>query len=356
MARPDYLDSLKPITIEPVESADEIKAAVLKLMAAPNIADKSWVTKQYDRYVQGNTILAQPEDSGMIRIDEATHLGIAISTDATARWSYLDPYNGVKLALLESCRNIATSGAKPLAITNCLNFGSPEDPGVMWTFAETVRGLADICLEMGLPVTGGNVSFYNQTGKVAILPTPVVGVLGVIQDVRTRTSMSYTESGLELFQLGNTDANFSGSEWAHLHGQIGDTAPTPDIDHETRLVKLLLSSQEYFAAAHDISNGGFAATISEMALKSDIGMKIDLPGEYIPGGVTAALFSETPGRVVIAVTPSKVAELQKLADDHCITMHKVGVTGGEALVINEATISLTELRAAFTETFPKLFG
>ena len=356
MARPDYLDTLKPVALEPIESPDAIKAAILKLMAAPNIADKSWVTKQYDRYVQGNSILSQPEDSGMIRIDEQTHLGIAISTDANARWSYLDPYNGVKLALLESCRNIATSGAKPLAITNCLNFGSPEDPGVMWTFAETVRGLADICLEMGLPVTGGNVSFYNQTGKVAILPTPVVGVLGVIQDVRTRTSMSSDESGLEIFQLGNTDDNFSGSEWAHLHGQMGDHAPTPDIDHETRLVKVLLEGQQYFAAAHDISNGGFAATISEMVLKSGVGATIEIPAEYIPGGVTAGLFAETPGRVVVAVKSSDVDALQKLADAHSIPMHWVGKTGGDALVINGATIPLTELRTAFTETFPKLFG
>ncbi|MEI6763234.1 MAG: phosphoribosylformylglycinamidine synthase subunit PurL [Actinomycetes bacterium] len=356
MARPDYLDSLKPVVLDVVETPDAIKAAVLKLMASPNIADKSWVTKQYDKYVQGNSILAQPEDSGMIRIDEQTHLGVAISTDANARWSYLDPYNGVKLALLESCRNIATSGAKPLAITNCLNFGSPEDPGVMWTFAETVRGLADICLEMGLPVTGGNVSFYNQTGKVAILPTPVVGVLGVIEDVRTRTSMAFAVPGLELIQLGNTDDNFSGSEWAHLHGQMGDRAPTPDIDQETRLVKLLLEGQSLFAAAHDISNGGFAATISEMVLKSNIGATIDLPAQYIPGGVTAGLFAETPGRVVVAVKPSDVVALNVLAEKHGVPFHKVGVTGGDALVINDATIPLTELRTAFTETFPKLFG
>jgi phosphoribosylformylglycinamidine synthase len=226
----------------------------------------------------------------------------------------------------------------------------------MWTFAETVRGLADICLEMGLPVTGGNVSFYNQTGKVAILPTPVIGVLGVIQDVRTRTSMATTESGLELFQLGNTDDNFSGSEWAHLHGQMGDRAPTPDIDHETRLVKVLLAGQSYFEAAHDISNGGFAATISEMVLKSGIGATIELPAQYIPGGVTAGLFAETPGRVVIAVKPENVAALQKIADEACIPMHKVGTTGGDALTINGAAIPLSELRTAFTETFPKLFG
>ncbi len=356
MSRPEYLDSLNAVTLEKIETPEQIKAALLQLMAAPNMADKSWVTKQYDKYVQGNSILAQPEDSGMIRIDEQTNLGIAISTDANSRWSYLDPYNGVKLALLESCRNIATSGAKPLAITNCLNFGSPEDPGVMWTFAETVRGLADICLEMGLPVTGGNVSFYNQTGKVAILPTPVIGVLGVIQDVRTRTSMSYSEAGLELFQFGNTDDNFSGSEWAHLHGQMGDHAPTPDVDHETRLVRLLLAGQQYFAAAHDISNGGFAATISEMVLKSNIGATIELPTEFIPGGVTAGLFAETPGRVVVAVKSSDVASLKSIAEKEGIAMHKVGSTGGDNLVINGSVIPLPELRTAFTETFPRLFG
>jgi phosphoribosylformylglycinamidine synthase len=209
---------------------------------------------------------------------------------------------------------------------------------------------------MGLPVTGGNVSFYNQTGKVAILPTPVIGVLGVIEDVRTRTSMAYTESGLELFQLGNTDDNFSGSEWAHLHGQMGDHAPTPDIDHETRLVKLLLAGQQYFAAAHDVSNGGFAATISEMVLKSNIGAMIELPTQFIPGGVTAGLFAETPGRVVVAVKSEDVTALSSLAEEEGIALHKVGTTGGDALVINGASIPLAELRTAFTETFPKLFG
>ena len=195
--KPEYVDRLnaKKLDIPLPTTAGEIRAAILELISSPNLADKSWITSQYDKYVQGNTIQSQPEDSGMIRIDESTHLGVAISTDANASWSYLNPYEGAKLALAEAARNIATAGAKPLAVTNCLNFGSPEDSGVMWQFAETVRGLADGCFEMGLPVTGGNVSFYNQTGDVAILPTPVIGVLGVIQDVRTRTPMSYDRAG-----------------------------------------------------------------------------------------------------------------------------------------------------------------
>ena len=201
IAKPAYVDEMAKKSLDlPIPQTDsEIKAAILKIVSSPNVADKSWVTNQYDRYVQGNTILAQPEDSGLIRIDEETHLGVAVSTDANARWSYLDPYEGAKLALAESCRNIATTGARPLAVTNCLNFGSPEDPGVMWQFAESVRGLADACLELGLPVTGGNVSFYNQTGDVAILPTPIIGTLGVIEDVRKRIPMGFSQAGLDIY-------------------------------------------------------------------------------------------------------------------------------------------------------------
>ena len=356
IARPAYLDSLAPTSLPTLNSAAEIKSELLALISSPNIADKSWVTDQYDRYVQGNSVLAQPEDSGMVRIDEETNLGVAISTDANARWSYLDPYNGAKLALLESCRNIATTGAKPLAVTNCLNFGSPEDPGVMWQFAETVRGLADICLEMGLPVTGGNVSFYNQTGSVAILPTPVIGVLGVIQDVTKRTKMGIPAADLEVLQLGNTADNFSGSEWAHIHGQLGDLAPTPDIEMEVRLINLLLEAQPLLESAHDLSDGGLAAALTEATLRNSIGATISLPGEYIPGGVAVALFAETPGRILITVDPQNLAALEALAAKFEIPVHHLGKTGGDILLINDATIPLVELKEAHTATLPRLFG
>ncbi len=351
-AEPDYIKALSgsTFTVPLPSSPDEIKAAVLKLMAAPNIADKSWVTSQYDKYVQGNTVLAQPEDSGVIRIDEKTNLGVAISTDANARWSYLNPYEGAKLALAESCRNIAVSGAKPLAVTNCLNFGSPEDPVVMWQFAETVRGLADACLELGLPVTGGNVSFYNQTGTVAILPTPVIGVLGVIQDVRERTPMGLSQEGLDIYLIGKTDSNFSGSEWAYLHGEMGNAAPLSDLNMEARLINLLLDGQSIFDAAHDVSNGGFAAAISEMVLRHRIGATITLTD------AASELFAETPGRVVVAIDPSETNSFVALAGKYQIPIFKVGVSGGSDLNINGASISIDELQKAHTETFPKLFG
>jgi len=352
LAQPAYIDQVNGQRVDvPIpETAAEVKAAVLKLAAAPNLADKSWVTSQYDKYVQGNTIQSQPDDSGMVRIDETTHLGVAISTDANANWSYLNPYQGAKLALAEAARNIATAGARPLAVTNCLNFGSPEDPGVMWQFAESVRGLADGCLEMGLPVTGGNVSFYNQTGSVAILPTPVIGVLGVIQDVRTRTPMSFTKAGLDLYLVGETHEDLAGSEWAFLHNQRVGQSPDADLQREMRLIELLLEGNAFFAAAHDLSQGGLAAGLTEMVLRHKVGVTISLENAGV------SLISETPGRVLVAIDPSQNARLEGLAIKHSIAITKLGITGGDSLTINDAAISLSELSTAHTSTFPKLFG
>ena len=352
LAEPAYIARVNAEVISPPvpQSVAEIKDAILMMAATPNLADKSWVTNQYDRYVQGNTVQSQPDDSGMVRIDEKTHLGVAVATDANANWSYLNPYEGAKLALAEASRNIATAGAKPLAVTNCLNFGSPEDPGVMWQFAETIRGLADGSLEMGLPVTGGNVSFYNQTGDVAILPTPVIGVLGVIDDVRTRTPMSFDRAGLDLYLLGASDSNMSGSEWAYLHNMRGGQAPTADLQREMRLIDLLVKgrTEKIFSAAHDLSQGGLTATLTEMVLRHNIGATITLDN---PG---VSLFVETPGRVVVAVEAGKVEALKKAAGD--IPLTHLGATGGDALVVNDVAIALDELRKAHTATFEKLFG
>src|SRR5690606_29870315 len=170
---------------------DALRETVLRMVASPNLCDKSWVTEQYDRYVPGNTVAAQPENAGIIRVDEETGLSVAVSVDGNGRYTRLDPYTGAQLALAEAYRNVAVAGATPLAVTNCLNFGSPEDPAVMWQFAEAVRGLADGCATLGIPVTGGNVSFYNSTGAAAINPTPIVGVLGVLEHAEQRIPMGF---------------------------------------------------------------------------------------------------------------------------------------------------------------------
>jgi phosphoribosylformylglycinamidine (FGAM) synthase-like enzyme len=223
----------------------------------------------------------------------------------------------------------------------------------MWQFAETVRGLADGCLELGLPVTGGNVSFYNQTGSVAILPTPVIAVLGVIQDVRERTPMGISQADLDLYLIGpmvGAFGNFAGSEWAYLHGQLGFLAPNSDLQLESRLVNLLLEGQSIFESAHDISNGGLAATISEMVLRHGIGATISLTN------IGPELLSESPGRVLVALNSSNRVALSLLAEKYRIPITKIGTTGGTSLIINDAIIALDELRTAFTDTFRKLFG
>ncbi len=232
-ARPSWQDALQaddPASLARPSTGDELRATLLQLAASPNLCDKSWVTDQYDRYVLGNTVLAQPEDAGVVRVDESTGLGVAISTDCNGRFAKLDPYAGAQLALAEAYRNVAVTGARPLAVTDCLNFGSPEDPDVMWQFAEAVRGLADACQELGTPVTGGNVSFYNQTGETAILPTPVVGVLGVLDDVTRRTPQGFRSPGQVIYLLGTTRDELAGSEWAHVvHGHLGGLPPQVDL-------------------------------------------------------------------------------------------------------------------------------
>jgi phosphoribosylformylglycinamidine synthase len=320
-------------------SGEELRQTLLDLMASPNLADKSWITSQYDRYVQGNTISASPSDASIVRIDEETFLGVAVSTDANGRWCRLDPYTGTQLALAEAFRNVAASGAKPLAITNCLNFGSPEDPGVMWQFSESVRALADGALEMGLPVTGGNVSFYNQTGAVAILPTPVVGVLGVIDDVRRAIPLSYKKAGLELILLGETWEDFDGGEWAHLQKHLGGLPPQVNLKHEMRLGKLMSDARDEIAAAHDLSDGGFAVAISEMVLAAKIGATVNIPEDHF-----VHLFSETPGRILIAIETEKVDELIGRAIDLEITTTRIGKTGGDQLIFeNLFSISIAEM-------------
>jgi len=222
----------------------------------------------------------------------------------------------------------------------------------MWQFAESVRGLADGCLEMGLPVTGGNVSFYNQTGAVAILPTPVIGVLGVIDDVRTRTPMSFESAGLDLYLLGDTHADLAGSEWAFMHGQRVGQSPTADLAREMRLIEVLLAGREekIFSAAHDLSQGGLSAGLTEMVLRHSVGATITL------ADVGISLLSESPGRVIVAIETSKTDALSSLAAKYQITLSKLGTTGGDSLIINGAVISLNELCTAHTATFPKLFG
>ena len=358
LARPAAQDALaaSPASGLP-RSADgaALRADLLALIGSPGLADKSWVTDQYDRYVRGDTVLAMPEDGGLVRVDEVTGLGIALATDGNGRYCRLDPYLGTQLVLSEAYRNVAATGARPLAVTNCLNFGSPEDPAVMWQFAEAVRGLADGCAALGVPVTGGNVSFYNQTGTVAVHPTPVIGVLGVHDDVRLRVSIGFDAPGAELVLLGRTGAEFGGSAWAHVvHGHLGGRPPAPDLAAEQQLAGLLAraAGTGLLAAAHDLSDGGLAVALAESCLRGGTGCRVRLPGDPF-----TALFSESAARAVVAVRPGAAADFAALREAYGVPGQTIGLAEGEALVVEDwFAIPLDELAAVHTAVLPALFG
>lgn len=341
---------------------DDLRATLLRLLGSPNLASKEWVTSQYDRYVRGNTVLAQPADAGVLRISEVmpgaeeTTRGIALSTDGNGRYARLDPYAGAQLALAEAYRNVAVTGATPLAVTNCLNFGSPEDPEVMWQFAEATRGLADACKALGVPVTGGNVSFYNQTGSTAIHPTPVVGVLGVIDDVAKRVRNGFTAPDQKVLLLGETEEEFGGSEWAHVvHGHLGGLPPKADLEAERALALVLTeaASRGLLTGSHDLSDGGLAVALAESVIAQGIGATVSLPDD----DAFVSLFSESSSRALVTVAPESFEAIAELCAANEVPCQCLGRTGGEALVVeNVLEIPATELRETHTATLPAIFG
>jgi phosphoribosylformylglycinamidine synthase II len=371
-ARPDWQDSLQASGVNglarPSTSA-ELRKTLLTMIGSPGLADKSFVTDQYDRYVQGNTVLAQPEDAGIVRIDEESGLGVAISTDGNGRFAQLDPYTGAQLALAESYRNVSATGAIPLAVTDCLNFGSPEDPAVMWQFERAVTGLADACLQLGIPVTGGNVSFYNQTAETAILPTPVIGVLGVLDDVDRRTPMAWGPDGEQIYLLGTTHDEFGGSEWAHvMHGHLGGIPPMLDLETERVLSQILVAGSRdgMLTAAHDASEGGIAQVLVEMALRSNVGARV-----WAPDGIDmfTHLFSESASRAVVVVPRSEELRFTEMCGARNFPCVRIGVVdsglgaeagladGAHALQFGDVfTVALDELRTAHTQTLSSLFS
>jgi len=367
LARPAYLDALQENGTHGLErpvTGKQLRATLLTMLGSPNLCDKSWVTKQYDRFVMGNTALAMPDDAGVVRVDEETGRGVAVSTDCNGRFAKLDPYAGAQLALAEAYRNVATAGAAPLAVTDCLNFGSPEDPGVMWQFREAVRGIAEGCRTLGIPVTGGNVSFYNQTGDVAIHPTPVIGVLGVMEDVSRRTSTGFRIDGSSVFLIGTTRDELDGSEWAHVvHGHLGGRPPMHDLDHEQRLAGVLVAAarEGYLDAAHDLSDGGLAQALSESVLRHGVGVKVAL--KHVHEDPFVALFSESAGRVLVSVVPGNEDELLALVEAAGLPVARIGTvhTDTDGLVVSlgrddRIEADLITLRDRHTGTLPAVLG
>jgi phosphoribosylformylglycinamidine synthase len=372
VAHPSWIDALQADTASTLARPDNADASLLReqflaLLGSPNLADKSWVTNQYDYYVGGNTALSFPDDGGMIRVDEASGLGFAIATDANGRYCQLDPRQGARLALAEAYRNVAVTGAVPAAVTDCLNFGSPENPEVMWQFSEAVEGLSDACLELEIPVTGGNVSFYNQTGDTPIFPTPVVGVLGVIDDVARRVPSGWQDAGDNIYLLGITREELDGSAWAGtIHGHLGGLPPTVNLAGERALAELLHAGamESLLASAHDLSDGGLAQALAESVLRFGVGARVWLSEIMERDGVDAAtaLFSESTGRVIVSVPREDDVKFRGLCEGRGYPVLRIGVTDAEVgtqsvLEIQDVfTVGIEELRSAHRATLAEHFG
>ncbi|MDU0349526.1 phosphoribosylformylglycinamidine synthase subunit PurL [Actinomyces sp. MRS3W] len=384
-ARPAWQDALNADTsgsLPRPETVEELAAQVRAVVTSPNQASSAWVTDQYDRFVRGATALAQPDDAGVIRVDETTGRGVAIATDANGRFAKLDPATGAAQALAESYRNVCTVGAKPLAVTDCLNFGSPEDPDAMWQLVQAITGLADACQELGVPVTGGNVSLYNSHGKVkgqldsSINPTPVVGVLGVMDDVRRANPSGWHEEGLAIIALGSTADELDGSAWTRvIHDHLGGLPPRVDLEAEAALGRVLLALSEVdlpdgsrlVRAAHDLSTGGLIQTLVDSTLRFGVGAAIDLAA--LPGDVDdfTALLSESGARALVAVPEAAVPAVAAAAEAEDVAWGRLGTTGGDMLAITGTdlladggsgrplVLDLAELREAVDATLPALF-
>ncbi|RAX19377.1 phosphoribosylformylglycinamidine synthase subunit PurL [Actinomyces sp. Z5] len=384
-ARPAWQDALNADTSDALarpETVAELAEQVRAVVTSPNQASAAWVTDQYDRFVRGATALAQPDDAGVIRVDEATGRGVAIATDANGRFTKLDPATGAAQALAESYRNVCTVGARPLAVTDCLNFGSPEDPDAMWQLVEAITGLADACRQLGVPVTGGNVSLYNSHGKVkglpdsSINPTPVVGVLGVMGDVRRANPSGWQEEGLAIIALGETRDELDGSAWTRVvHDHLGGLPPQVDLEAEAALGRVLVALSEVdlpdgsrlVRAAHDLSTGGLAQSLVDACLRFGVGAAIDLAA--LPGDVDdfTALLSESGARALLAVPEGALPAVAAAAEAEDVTWGRLGTTGGDMLAVTGTdlladggsgrplVLDLDELRAGVQATLPALF-
>jgi phosphoribosylformylglycinamidine synthase len=357
MTRPAYLDevqSFDPSTLAHPRTAAELGAALLRVLASPNVCSRAWIYRQYDQQVMLNTLVLPGGDAGVIRI-AGTDRAIAVSSDCNGRYCYLDPYVGAQIAFAEAARNVACAGGRPAAITDCLNFGSPEKPGVFWTFFESVRGMSDACKAFEVPVISGNVSFYNESFGNPIYPTPVVGLVGVLQDASKRMTMHFKHAGDVVVLLGETADELGGSEYlSTVHGVIAGAPPAIDISEERKIHGALLAAIEsgLVRSAHDCSEGGVAVALAEAAIAGGMGVIVALDDDLTPA---SSLFSETQGRIVVTCAESDAEALTDLFVSRGVPFSVIGEVGGDRLVVEDKLdLTLGELAAAWGPTLERL--
>src|SRR5205807_627253 len=323
--------------------------ALLTLLDHPPVASKRWVYEQYDSTVQASTVLGPGGDAGVVRVRDA-EFGLAVTVDGNSRYVRLDPYEGGKAAVAEAARNVACTGARPLGITDCLNFGSPERPAVFYQFQESCRGIADACRALDTPVTGGNVSFYNESPTGAVDPTPVVGMVGLLARVDRAVPSHARAVGDVVFVLGETQAELGGSQlWEAVHGFVGGQPPRVDLAVERRLVDYLVAAAErgLLRSAHDCSQGGLGVALAEVAMggpydETGFGLDIDLTAYALRLAAVDLLFSESHGRAVVTCQPERATAALALAQELGVPAQRLGAVaergGAVRLRLRDATV------------------
>ncbi len=347
-AEQDHIQQLDPATIaEPKDLATVFK----QILAAPNIASKEWLYRQYDQFVRSNTVVASGADAAVIRV-KGTDKALALTVDGNSRYCYLDPYVGGVLAVAEAARNLACVGARPIGLTDCLNFGSPENPTVMWQFAEVIQGMRDACIALNVPVVSGNVSFYNETDGVPIHPTPTIGMVGLLEKVTRVVTPWFKSAGDVVVLLGRTRDELGGSEYLKLiHGFSRGTPPWIDLQLELAVQNCCLDAidEEILQSAHDVSDGGLAVALAECSIggpEKPLGVRIETR-EMIRGD--ALLFSESQSRIVVSLREQNLERLKAIAERHRVPMQTIGAVGGARFTIQPLVqMAVEELKAIWS--------
>jgi len=354
---PDYLNSTKNFDAKKLQEPNNYSDILLKLLSSPNITNKNWVYEQYDTQVRTNTIIMPGGDASVIRLKNSAK-GLSLKTDCNGKYAYLNPYKGGMIAVCESARNVVCTGAVPLAITNCLNFGNPYNPEVYYQFTEAVKGIGDACRKLNTPVTGGNVSFYNQSRDYAVYPTPVIGMLGLLEDISKMMTSYFVEEENNIYVLGINRGEIGGSEYlGTVHNLVKGDAPEIFLDDEINLHKTLLEliNLGLINSAHDISEGGLAVALAECCIinrNKPIGCNINYDYEFRKD---FDLFSESQSRIIISSNQKHANKINEISKNNNIKISKIGITGGSTININkEIKLSIDELKDAYYMKLDKI--
>jgi phosphoribosylformylglycinamidine synthase subunit PurL len=335
MSEPSYLKEAQVLDLASLRNPGAPADVFRRLLASPTIASKRWVYRQYDHMVRTNTLVLPGMGAGVVRV-KGTKRALAMSTDCNGRFAYLDPFRGAQLAVAEAARNVACAGAVPIGATNCLNFGNPERPEIMWQFARAVEGMGAACRALDIPITGGNVSLYNETDGRGVLPTPVIGIVGLIDDADTALRRAFRTAGDVVILLGESRDELGGSEYLKvMHGLIRGTPPALDLSREVALHRLLVkgAASGLIRSAQDCAEGGLAAALAECCFDAGIGVDVDVPAVSSSPGFAdiATLFGESASRVVVSVSAAREAELLALAQREQVPARRIGVATGNRI-------------------------